>query len=153
MFTEGPKDDISVSFIRGWNKALLVEATLQTISGSILMLQKSTIRMIRRRKRWYSSFPLFKNLNILPLRHLKIFFSRCGNLKSGMRAEYLVRAGTMRVMMFPQLRTYTYKNCFDIVFIRLQRLPDSLLQCNRTSTLFRGVRSWVFKPDIGLLFN
>lgn len=108
-----------------------------SISGSILILQKSAIRLLSGRDRLHHSFPLFKNSNILSLKHiyyykvLKIFFAKIGNLNSELRGKYLLRARIMRVMPFLLLRASSYRNWFAIVLIRLyNRLSGSLLQGN-----------------------
>lgn len=60
-----------------------------SISDSVLILQKSAIWMVSGRDMLHCSFPFFKNLTILPLKQLyyckvlKILFSSSGNLNSG----------------------------------------------------------------------
>lgn len=127
---------------------------------SILIAQKCILRIICNKPRLHESYPLFKCLRILPIRHLycfkvlKIFYSRSGHLNYRFSHTYSLRSNSRRFVNVPAVRTATYENSFQIASRRLfNALPDSFRHISSIHIFLRRIKIWLLDMDYQQIEN
>jgi hypothetical protein len=116
----------------------------------ILRLQKKVVRMMSKKPRLHESLPLFKNLNILPIKHLycfkvlKIFYIRSGYQNYRHSTIYSLRVNTQRLVNIPNYRTATYENSYSISSGRLfNSLPNFIRNLRSKNKFLKQVKEWL----------
>lgn len=116
----------------------------------ILVSQKHAIRLICNKSRRSSSLILFRNLNVLPLRHLyffkvlKVFFARSGYLLNRHCISYNLRINRQNLAVIPHHNLQIFFNFFTSVAPRLfNSLPYYIRSIRHESTFLRNVRLWL----------
>lgn len=113
-------------------------------------LQKSFVRIMMKKTRLHESFPLFLNLNILPLRYmyvfrvLQMFFNRSGNagaivdtIRSSSRHGNRAQLPRPRSTMFQKSFLFLGPKFFN-------NLPDNVRSCQSYPLYSRLIREWLF---------
>jgi len=115
---------------------------------SLLTLQKCAIRLICNKTRCTPSFPLFKSLSILPIRHLfyysviKKFVSK--HLGQACRLSHVYNLRNSSNVSVPRFRTTTFRNSFPILSCRLfNLLPQALKNMPSTPKFLREIKIWI----------
>lgn len=118
---------------------------------SVLIAQKHIIRIICKKNRLHSSFPLFMMLNILPVKHLyyykvlKVFFQRGGYLNSVRYGSLFLRAYARNYVYIPAASKTCFKYFFDVTAPTLyNRLPDRIRVIRVLSIFLKELKIWLF---------
>jgi hypothetical protein len=123
----------------------------------IVTLQKAFVRIILRKIRTESSYPLFVTLNILPIRNLyvfkvlKLFFNRCGTNK--VNQTYIRLRNNNMFVPKPKLTIFK-KFYLYLAPTFYNRLPSNLKECTNKTHFIRILRDYLIKQeDINILFT
>lgn len=79
--------------------------------------QNTFVRIILKKRKRDSSFPLYRNLNLLPLEHLfafktlRLFYTLCGN-RGNVRSHYDTRSNKKRIFFKPKANIFKFKQSF-----------------------------------------
>jgi len=120
----------------------------------LITCQKHAVRIITNRCRFTPSFPLFKSLQILPLRHLfcfktlRLFFFRSGNLNQRVNPRYNLRSNSLNLVSTLRARTTHFYNSSNALAPRLfNKLPRELRAETNISLLITKIKIWLFQFD------
>jgi hypothetical protein len=120
-------------------------SNLKTIS----IVQKHFMRLITKSNRFESSFPLFFNLKILPLRYIyvykvmKVFFARSRNNKEN--NDYRSRLRSNKNVFVPKPCNTFFTKSYNFLAPRIFNiLPSSLKDINSTKIFLKKLRQWLF---------
>jgi hypothetical protein len=120
----------------------------------ILICQKHAVRIICNRNRFTHSYPLFKSLHILPLRHLfcfkslRLFFIRSGNLNIRTCRRYNLRSNSQNLVSTIRSRTTHFYNSYNSFAPRLfNKLPRELRSEASFSLIEKRLKIWLFGFD------
>lgn len=114
----------------------------------LITIQKHFIRIVKKKTKHESSLPLFKALNILPLRNLyiykvlKLFFIRSRN--SYTKSVYKLRLRNADDAVVPRpTRTYFTKTYQFLAPLIFNRIPQQIKNINTSKLFARHLRSWL----------
>ena len=117
----------------------------------LLILQKRILRIMCNKNRLHPSFPLFKYLNILPVRHLycfkvlKVFFCRSGNRNFRFFDSHNLRVNSMNMISIPRYRTTALRNFYSVASCRIfNKLPLTLRTSNFSKNNEKVLKAWLF---------
>jgi len=120
----------------------------------ILVIQKHLVRLINSSNRYSRSFPIFKTLNILPVKHLylhnilKIFFASNLNNTTTRSYSYSLRSIQNRLVTVPAHRFRFLLFTFDFLSPRLfNLLPLELKVLSPSKSSFLKLKRWLFEFD------
>jgi hypothetical protein len=120
----------------------------------LLILQKRAIRLIMNKSRRAHTIELFRNLKLLPIRHLfyfkvlKIFFQRSGHFNSRINQRYSLRVNSSSNVNVPFCRTTAYQNSFSVVSCQLfNKLPSTIKLLNNFNHFKKEVKNWLLQFD------
>jgi hypothetical protein len=119
--------------------------------NNLLICQKSAIRLITNQPRRSHTMGLFRNLNILPVRHLfyfkvlKVFFHKSGNYILRANDKYNLRGNNQAHVIIPYFRTAAYENSYAVVACRLfNKLPEHIKRIVSFNGFKREIKCWLF---------
>lgn len=124
----------------------------------LLIAQKKLIRIILKRNQLHDSWPLFKELHILPIRHLYVFkvlrefFKQSGNIPSRNYQMYNLRVNNMNLVNVPfayrthfsHFYAYTAPNIFN-------KLPLYIRETLNISSFLKKVKDWLFTFNLNCI--
>ena len=133
--------------------------TYSNLLKPISIIQKKIIRCILKKPLTEPSFPLFKRLNILPLKHLyvyrvvKLFYLRCHNWGSLERSYNLRQHRTNSFIIFLPKLEFS-RHSFDYIGPTLfSKIPDDIKGYASIRKFRTSLISWLFgSPNIDNLF-
>lgn len=125
--------------------------THQNKMEPLLVKQKHCIRIICKVNRRTPSFDLFRNLGILPLRHLyfykvlKIFFKKSGYNFVRIHSNYILRINSRNFVNVPKINKSHFSHFYNVIAPRLfNKIPESC-RCERVESIFlKHVKLWLF---------
>jgi len=124
------------------------------------IVQKHYIRLLSYKARREPSFPLFKQLNILPLKHLfvykvlRVFYIRSGNIGLT-RSNYFTRGVAHRLLLRPKVNKTIFRNCFVFLGPKIfNNLPTYIKECKGFPKFQFKVKNWLFQiPQISTIIE
>jgi len=121
----------------------------------ILLAQKHIIRIICHKTKRASSWVLFCNLRVLPLRHLyiykvlKMFFVRSGNLSFRYSYSYNLRTNIKSLVTVPSHNKKHFFNFYTILApVLFNSLPQPIRNINMLYSFMKSVVVWLYDLDI-----
>jgi hypothetical protein len=113
----------------------------------LLLRQKNAMRIMCKKSRLFPSFPLFRKLEILPLRHLyfyktlKIFFMRSGHRLIRTTSTNDLRSNILNLVTIPKARTAHFSCFYNILAPRLfNKLPHDIKIENKLSVFCKKTK-------------
>lgn len=115
--------------------------------------QNQFLRVILFRKKRDSSFPLFKQLGVLPLQHLyvfkvlTVFFNRSGNIQSDFLCEqnYETRSKKHYIIKKPKTKKFIFQNSFVFIGPKLfNELPTYIKTIQNRNKFKLALKNWLF---------
>lgn len=120
---------------------------------SICIAQKKIIRQVFRVNRYEHTFPLFKKLGILPLRHffvyrtMRAFFIRGGQTISN-SLIYSDRLRSRNMVVLPKANFEAFKRSFTFISLRIfNKLPLNVTNSMNLNTFLKELKFWLFTYD------
>lgn len=111
--------------------------------------QNKVIRIMMRATRMESSFPLYVNLNILPLRYLfvfkvlRVFFNRGGHINKPCFYSYNLRRNFCFDITKPNVQLY--KQCYSFLAPKLfSTIPKDISSSANEKVFIRKLKNWLF---------
>lgn len=131
---------------------LIYGGTYPTRLRPLVLLQKHFVRVILKKNRVAPSLPLFKQIDILPLKHfyvfkvLKLYYLRSGNSPSGREIETRTRQNATYVVPRPYneffKRTYLYTGP---LFFNI--LPDNIKYLQTIKSFCKSCKGYLLESD------
>lgn len=125
--------------------------TYESTLKPVITLQKHIIRVIYNKSRFSSSWPIFVNSRILPLRHLyyfkvlKMFFNRSGNRCFKYMNTYNFRSNNQCLHNVPRSKKEHFRRYYlstsPYIF---NKLPYAIRMCSKLSEFLTKVKDWLF---------
>ncbi len=116
----------------------------------IRVTQNMYLRIIMRKRKRDSSFPLFLELNILPVQYLfvfkilRLFYIRSGNTGT-IQNQYEVRSNFQRTFRKPKVKKQILKKSFLFIGPHyFNQLPLNLKKCKSANRFCIEVKRWLF---------
>lgn len=116
----------------------------------IRVTQNMYLRIIMRKRKRDSSFPLFLELNILPVQYLfvfkilRLFYIRSGNTGT-IQNQYEVRSNFQRTFRKPKVKKQIFKKSFLFIGPHyFNQLPLNLKKCKSANRFCIEVKRWLF---------
>ena len=113
--------------------------------------QKFIIRNMLFKNKMCSSFPLFRKLRIMPLRHLyvfkvlKLFYLRSGN-RNIRTTVYNLRTNNICDCPFAKIEHFN-KFYLTVAPLLFNRLPDELKLCSPITIYLSKLRIWILEME------
>lgn len=115
--------------------------------------QNSFIRIILRKNRRESSFPLFRQLNILPVQHLfifkvlRLFFIRSGNTGTN-NLFYNTRSLSRNAFRLPKVNRSFFRQSYEYIGPKyFNQLPMEVRNCGRVNLFVTKLKRWLFSNE------
>jgi len=126
---------------------------------SLITTQNYFLRIITSSSKFASSFPLYRQHNILPLRHLfifkvlRMFYKRSGNSIS--HSVYNTRSAVKGNLKTPKVNLSWYTRSYLFLGPKIYNLlPDDLKNCSKIKVYTKNLKSWLFLyENINVLTN
>jgi hypothetical protein len=132
--------------------------TVKTSINKLRVTQNVFIRIIKKKNKRESSFPLFQNLKILPIQNLFVFkVLRLFYLKSGNTGTenlfYITRSLNRRFFRRPKVNKEVFRNSFLYLGPSLfNKLPPIVKECNSLPQFTNKLKNWLFEvSDVNTL--
>lgn len=133
-------------------------ATYVTSLKPLMALEKHYVRIIFCKPRDTHSFPLFKKINLLPLRHfyvfkvLKIYYNRCNAYD---KVHIRVTRNIGSILEVPFSKKEIFNKFIFVLFPRFYNcLPSELKQLQNRNVFLKKLKVWLLnQPDIEYMFH
>ena len=126
----------------------------------LLIAQKHLIRIICNKNRLTESWPLYKELRILPMRHLyvfkvlKEFFKQSGYIPSRNSQLYNLRINNMHLVTVPTVHKTHFSNFYTVAAPKsFNNLPMSIRTTQNLNSFLKKVKDWLFTIDLNCIDN
>lgn len=127
---------------------------------NLLLIQKKAIRLLTGASRLSPSMSLFKDLKILPVKHLyyykvlKIFFIQSGYFRSPITDTRSLRSNSAFLVNIPSFRTSHFRNFYTIVACKLYNsLPLNLRLLKNQCSFLKQVKLWLLNFNHDEIIN
>lgn len=124
--------------------------TYKTLIDKLRSTQNYFVRIILKKNRRETSYPLYLQLKIFPIQHLfvfkvlRMFYIRSGNLGNEI-LFYQTRSNTNYVFRLPKVNKSLFRKSFNYLGPKLfNHLPEDIRKCNKFRIFCNMVRNWLF---------
>lgn len=129
-------------------------STDQSKLNQIIVTQKYIIRIICKKKRRDNTFELFKDLNVLPVKHqyyylvLRKFYTSGSNISNRYISSYQLRMNNFNLVYIPNHNLQCLLSCYTFLAPRIFNvLPIAIRQINGKTRFLNDIRIWLFDHD------